>query len=35
ENSALKIMYDEFFGHPGSHKAHEILHTHYVKRGMN
>jgi len=35
ENSALKIMYDEYFGHPGSHKAHEVLHTHYVKRGMN
>jgi len=34
ENSAVKIIYDEFFGEPNSHKAHEILHTHYVKRGL-
>ena len=34
ENSAVKIIYDEFFGKPNSHKAHEILHTHYVKRGL-
>ncbi len=34
ENSAVKALYDEFFGEPGSHKAHEILHTHYVKRGL-
>ena len=25
--------YDEFFEKPGSHKAHELLHTTYVKRG--
>ena len=25
---------DEFFGEPGSHKAHEVLHTTYVKRGL-
>ncbi|MBR2297026.1 MAG: [Clostridia bacterium] len=35
ENSAVKMLYDEYFGHPGSHKAHEILHTKYVKRGLN
>ncbi len=34
ENSAVKVLYDEFFGEPGSHKAHEILHTKYVKRGL-
>ena len=34
ENSAVKALYDEFFGEPNSHKAHEILHTHYVKRGL-
>ncbi len=34
ENSAVKKLYDEFFETPGSHKAHEILHTHYVKRGL-
>ncbi|MBP3495912.1 MAG: iron hydrogenase small subunit [Clostridia bacterium] len=34
ENSAVKKLYDEYFGAPGSHKAHEILHTKYVKRGL-
>ena len=34
ENSAVKRVYDEFFGEPGSHKAHEVLHTSYVKRGL-
>ena len=34
ENLAVKKLYDEFFGEPNSHKAHEILHTHYVKRGL-
>jgi NADP-reducing hydrogenase subunit HndD len=33
ENSAVKQVYDEFLGKPGSHLAHEILHTTYVKRG--
>ena len=32
ENSAVKELYDEFLGEPGSHKAHEILHTTYVAR---
>ncbi len=35
ENPAVKAVYDEFFGEPGSHKAHEILHTTYVKRSIN
>ena len=34
ENSAVKRVYDEFFGEPGSHVAHEVLHTSYVKRGI-
>ena len=34
ENSAVKALYDEYFEKPNSHKAHEILHTHYVKRGL-
>ena len=34
ENSAVKKLYDEYFGEPNSHKAHEILHTQYVKRGL-
>ncbi len=34
ENEAIKRVYSEFFGEPGSHKAHEILHTSYVKRGL-
>ena len=34
ENSAVKKLYDEYLGEPNSHKAHELLHTHYVKRGL-
>ena len=34
ENPQIKKIYEEFFGEPNSHKAHEILHTTYVKRGM-
>lgn len=33
ENSAVKAVYDDFLGNPGSHLAHEILHTTYIKRG--
>ena len=35
ENPAIKKVYEEFFGKPGSHKAHEVLHTSYVKRSIN
>ena len=35
ENLAVKALYDEFLEKPGSHKAHEILHTTYVKRTIN
>ena len=34
ENEAIKALYKDYFGTPGSHKAHEILHTSYVKRGL-
>ncbi len=34
ENSIIKKIYEEFLGEPNSHKAHELLHTHYVKRGL-
>ncbi len=32
ESEAVKTVYKEYFGEPGSHKAHEVLHTTYVKR---
>ncbi len=32
ENPAIQELYNEFFGEPGSHLAHEVLHTHYSKR---
>ncbi len=34
DNPDIKKLYDEFLEKPGSHKAHEILHTTYVKRGL-
>lgn len=32
ENPMIKKIYNDFFGEPGSHKAHHILHTQYVDR---
>ncbi|MDE5562639.1 MAG: [FeFe] hydrogenase, group A [Clostridiales bacterium] len=32
ENPIVKTLYKEYFGEPNSHKAHEVLHTTYVKR---
>ena len=32
ENSEVKKIYEEFLGEPNSHKAHELLHTHYTAR---
>ena len=32
ENPVVKTLYEEYFEKPGSHKAHEVLHTHYVAR---
>lgn len=31
-NSAVKQIYDNYFGHIGSEKAHQIMHTHFVDR---
>ncbi|MDD7354326.1 MAG: NADH-dependent [FeFe] hydrogenase, group A6 [Oscillospiraceae bacterium] len=32
ENPDVKRIYEEFFGEPNSHKAHEILHTGYTAK---
>ena len=32
ENPAVKKLYKEYLGKPGSHKAHEILHTSYTPK---
>ncbi len=32
ENPLVKMLYEEFLEAPGSHRAHEVLHTTYVKR---
>lgn len=35
DNPSIKKLYDDFLEAPGSHKAHEYLHTTYVKRSIN
>ncbi len=35
DNPAVKELYANYLGEPGSHKAHELLHTTYVKRTIN
>ncbi|MBO5955772.1 MAG: iron hydrogenase small subunit, partial [Clostridia bacterium] len=32
ENPDIKLLYSEFLEKPGSHKSHELLHTHYAAR---
>jgi len=32
ENPDVMAIYKDFLGSPNSHKAHELLHTHYVER---
>ena len=32
ENPSVKKVYEEYLGEPNSHKAHELLHTHYTPR---
>lgn len=32
ENPVIKTIYKDYLEKPGSHKAHELLHTQYVKR---
>ncbi|MBQ3077963.1 MAG: iron hydrogenase small subunit [Clostridia bacterium] len=34
ENPVVKEIYDTYLGEPGSEKAHHILHTKYVARGL-
>ena len=34
ENPDVKRIYDDYLGVPGSERAHEVLHTTYVKRGV-
>ncbi|MDR3278888.1 MAG: [FeFe] hydrogenase, group A [Synergistaceae bacterium] len=33
ENPYIKSLYETYLGEPNGHKAHELLHTHYVERG--
>ena len=35
ENPAVKELYATYLGEPGSHKAHHLLHTTYIKRKIN
>jgi NADH-quinone oxidoreductase subunit G/NADP-reducing hydrogenase subunit HndD len=32
KNPYIKIIYEEYLGEPNGHLAHELLHTHYVRR---
>lgn len=32
ENEGIKKLYEEYLGEPNSHKAHKLLHTHYINR---
>jgi NADP-reducing hydrogenase subunit HndD len=32
ENPKIKMLYNDYFENPGSHKSHELLHTHYKQR---
>ena len=32
DNPYIKKIYEEYLGEPGSHKAHGLLHTHYIAR---
>jgi len=34
ENPEIKQIYADFLGEPNSHKAHELLHTTYIKRSI-
>ncbi len=33
DNEAVQKLYEEFLLEPNGHKSHELLHTHYIKRG--
>lgn len=34
KNPAVLKLYEEFLGEPNSHKAHELLHTHYTPKSV-
>ncbi|HAX39313.1 MAG TPA: ferredoxin [Clostridiales bacterium] len=34
ENPFVTQLYAEYLEHPNGHKSHELLHTHYVRRGV-
>ncbi len=34
ENPEVQALYRDYLGEPNSHKAHELLHTHYTERGL-
>ena len=34
DNPYITRIYEEYLGSPCGHKSHELLHTHYVKRGI-
>lgn len=34
ENPFIAQLYAEYLEHPNGHKSHELLHTHYVRRGV-
>ena len=33
ENESVKLLYEKFLKEPLGHKSHDLLHTHYTKRG--
>ncbi len=35
ENPSVIKLYEEFLGKPGSHKSHELLHTHYFDKSKH
>ncbi|HPC47492.1 MAG TPA: iron hydrogenase small subunit, partial [Deltaproteobacteria bacterium] len=35
ENPAVKRIYEVFLEKPLGHKSHELLHTHYTRRGTD
>ena len=32
KNDRIKELYADYLGEPGSHRAHELLHTHYIEK---
>ena len=35
ENPFIQQLYKDYLGQPNGHKSHELLHTHYVQRGLS